>query len=193
MHANRKRHEILLVDDEAGILSALKRSLIDEPYEILTATSAEEALDLLKRRPCTVVISDERMPGMDGARFLAIVRDLYPTTIRMMLTGHASLEAMMRAVNEGEIYRFFTKPWDDTVLLLAIRSAIEKFELEEENRRLLTTVRRQSRELKELERRYPGIGEMRRSCDGSYLLPEISDEELDEIIAWCNHDENLPG
>ena len=179
-------HRILFVDDEQNILSALCRTLLDEPYELVTATSAEEGLNILGREKIQVVISDERMPGMDGAAFLNIVRHRYPETVRMMLTGHASVEATMRAVNNGEIYRFFTKPWDDNMLKLAIRSAVEKYDLEDENRRLLKTVKRQSQELKSLEQRYPGISELQMTPQGAYELPEIDDDEVQRIISLCN-------
>lgn len=181
-----KECHILLVDDEENILSALTRTLMDEPYDIVTATSAEAGLNIMQQQRFQVVISDERMPGMDGAAFLNYVRRRYPETIRMMLTGHASIEATMRAVNNGEIYRFFTKPWDDTMLKLAIRSAVEKYDLENENRRLLKTVKRQSQELKALEQHYPGISELNRTDQGAYELPEIDDGELNKIIALCN-------
>jgi DNA-binding NtrC family response regulator len=179
-------YRILLVDDEQNILSALCRTLMDEPYELVTATSAEEGLNVLSKERIHVVVSDERMPGMDGAAFLNYVRSRYPETIRMMLTGHASIEATMRAVNNGEIYRFFTKPWDDNMLQLAIRSAVEKYELEDENRRLLKTVKRQSQELKSLEKHYPGISELQRTDQGAYELPEVDDSELQKIISLCN-------
>ncbi len=177
---------ILLVDDEPNVLAALKRSLMDEPYDIVTAVNGEEALVLMDGTQFKAVISDERMPGMDGAEFLSIVKDRWPVTVRIMLTGHASVDATMQAVNKGEIYRFFTKPWDDVMLKLAIRSAIEKFDLEEENRRLLTTVKQQSRELKSLERSYPGISELKKTVQGAIELPEIDDDELQEIIARYN-------
>jgi DNA-binding NtrC family response regulator len=174
--------KILIVDDEEHVISALKRSLMDEQYEAVGAGSAMEALELMAVTQFKVVISDERMPGMDGAEFLGIVKERFPETVRMMLTGHASVEATMRAVNSGEIYRFFTKPWDDSMLILAIRSAIEKFDLEAENRRLLRTVKRQSQELRQLETKYPGISEMKRTAQGAYELPEIDDDEIARII-----------
>lgn len=179
-------HRIMFVDDEKNVLSALSRALQDEPYEIITANGANEALRMLETTRCTVVVSDEQMPGMDGVALLGLVRKYYPTTIRMMLTGHASIELTMQAVNNGEIYRFFTKPWDDTALILAIRSAVEKFDLEEENRRLLKTVRRQSQEIKVLESLYPGISEVQRDATGAMELPEISDEEIMALIESCN-------
>jgi len=128
-------------------------------------------------------VTDEQMPNMSGAEFLSRVRELYPQTVRIMLTGHASLEAAMRAVNTGEIYRFFLKPWDDVVLRLAVRSAFEKFDLEDENRRLLATVRRQAMDIKTLERKYPGISSLRRDGDGVFVMPEVTQKDKDDILA----------
>jgi DNA-binding NtrC family response regulator len=175
-------NRILLVDDESNVLSALKRALFDEPLDISSVTSAEEALEILKEEPFKVVISDERMLGMQGSEFLALVRKNYPDTIRMMLTGHATLEAAMKAVNEGEIYRFFSKPWNDHDLKFAIRSAIEKFDLETENRRLLATVKQQSLEIKVLEKRYPGISRVEKDEQGAFVLADISEEEIQAMV-----------
>jgi len=177
--------KILIVDDEANVLSALNRSLFDEPYQILTETSAEEALESMKLHPFKVVISDERMAGMQGSEFLARVQELYPETVRILLTGHATLEAAIRAVNQGGIYRFFTKPWDDMELKFAVRSAVEKFDLEAENRRLLDTIRKQALELKVLEKRYPGITRLEKDRQGSFVLPDIPEDEISRLIDEC--------
>ena len=104
-------NRILLIDDEPNILAALRRVLMDEPYEILDTDSGEKGLEILQSKPCKVVISDERMPGMGGAEFLSRVKDFFPETVRILLTGYASIDAAMKAVNDGEIYRFFMKPW----------------------------------------------------------------------------------
>lgn len=176
---------ILLVDDEPHIISALKRVLLEEPYVILSAANAEEGLKLMESSRFKVVISDERMPGMGGAEFLSIVRNSHPETIRILLTGYASLEAAMTAVNGGEIYRFFMKPWNDLELILAIRTAVERYDLEEENRRLLALVKRQARELKAIEERFPGITGIERDVDGSITLPEMSEEEMEQIRKQC--------
>jgi DNA-binding NtrC family response regulator len=104
----------------------------------------------------------------------------------MMLTGHASIEATMEAVNNGEIYRFFTNPWDAMSIKLALRSAVEKFDLEDENRRLLKTVKRQSQEFRALEREFPGISEVTRDPRGTVELPDIGDDEIAAIIAAYN-------
>lgn len=176
---------VLLVDDEANVLSALNRSLFDEQIEIITSLSAEHALEVMKEQKFKVVVSDERMIGMQGSDFLSQVKQLYPDTIRMMLTGHATLEAAMKAVNEGEIYRFFSKPWNDHDLKFAIRSAIEKFDLEAENKRLLATIRQQSLEIKVLEKRYPGISRVEKDEGGNFILPDIADDELGRILREC--------
>jgi len=177
--------KILLIDDEANVLSALNRALLDEPYEIVTADSAEQALEILKQHSFKVIVSDERMSGMQGSELLALVQELYPATIRILLTGHATLEAAIRAVNMGGIYRFFTKPWDDMELKFAVRSAIEKYDLEAENRRLLSTIRQQAIELKVLERRYPGITRLVKDRQGSFVLPDIPEEEVERLITEC--------
>ncbi|HKK01011.1 MAG TPA: response regulator [Desulfuromonadales bacterium] len=183
---------LLFVDDEPDVLSALRRALLDEPYEILTVQNAEEALAILKQQPIKVIVSDERMPGMSGADFLTTARETYPQTVRILLTGHASLESTRKAVNSGGIYRFFTKPWDEAELILGLREAVAKYDLQEENRRLLRTVRRQSQEFKALEAHYPGISSVRKDQTGTYLLPELSENEVAAVIERCNREyENL--
>jgi len=176
---------ILIVDDESGVLSALKRTLIDEPYIVHTATGGVDGLELLKNNAIKVVISDERMPEMAGSEFLTAVKKLFPDTVRMMLTGHASVEAAMKAVNSGEIYRFFSKPWDDVQLKLAIRSALEKYNLEDENRRLLKTVRKQATELQKIEQSHPGITSLEKDEEGNLVIPDFSgsDRDLSDILS----------
>lgn len=178
-------NRILLIDDEPNILAAIIRILMDEPYEILKACSGERGLEILAEMPCKVVISDERMPGMGGAEFLSRVKELYPATIRIILTGYASIDAAMKAVNDGEIYRFFMKPWDDMDLRLAIRGAIEKYDLQIENQRLLGVVQKQADELQTIESRFPGITQIEKDVDGSIFVPEMSDDEMDELLKNC--------
>jgi DNA-binding NtrC family response regulator len=179
---------IMLVDDEANVLSALTRALIDDPYEILTASGGLQALEMLEGRTVKAIISDERMVGMQGSELLAEVKRRSPQTVRILLTGHATLDAAMRAVNEGEIYRFFTKPWDDTQIRFALMSAVEKYDLEAENRRLLATVKDQAMEIKVLERRYPGISRVEKDSMGTFVLPDIAEEEIADLIAECERE-----
>ena len=179
---------ILLVDDEANVLSALSRALIDDPFEILTASGGREALEIMEDKTVKAIVSDERMIGMQGAELLAEVKRRSPETVRILLTGHATLEAAMRAVNEGEIYRFFTKPWDDMQIRFALMSAVEKYNLEAENRRLLATVKEQAMELKVLEKRYPGISRVEKDSHGTFVLPDMEESEIAGLIAECERE-----
>lgn len=114
---------ILLVDDEPNVLSALRRLLARDGYRILTADSGTRALELLATHPVKVIISDQRMPHMTGTDFLRRVKDLHPDTVRIVLSGYADQESVTRAINEGAIYRFLQKPWDDDRLREHVRDA----------------------------------------------------------------------
>jgi response regulator RpfG family c-di-GMP phosphodiesterase len=131
-----KLRTILLVDDEANITSALKRTLRRDGYNILTANSGAEGLDLLAIHEVGVIISDQRMPQMTGVDFLRRVKALYPKTFRIVLSGYTELESVTSAINEGAIYKFLTKPWDDEQLRENIREAFQRYEMEQENLRL---------------------------------------------------------
>ncbi len=181
-------NKILLVDDEANVLSALKRALFDSAFEIESVTSGEQALEVMKEQTFKVVVSDERMVGMQGSEFLSQVRAKYPNTVRIILTGHASIEAAIKAVNQGEIYRFFSKPWNDNELKYAIRSAVEKYDLEAENRRLLATIKQQSLEIKVLEKRFPGITRVEKDEHGVFVLPDIPEDEIREMMVECERE-----
>lgn len=119
---------LLLVDDEANILSSLTRLLRRDGYQILTAGSAREGFDLLATHQVQVIISDQRMPEMNGTEFLSRVRDLYPDTIRMVLSGYTEFNSISAAINRGAIYKFVTKPWDDEMLRAEVREAFRHYE-----------------------------------------------------------------
>lgn len=125
---HKPQNTILLVDDEPSILSALKRLLRREGYTILTAESGMEGLNLLAGNEVGVVISDARMTPTNGPDFLAKVREMYPDTIRIILSGYTDLQAITEAVNRSEIYKFLTKPWDDEHLLQTIHTAFRHHE-----------------------------------------------------------------
>ncbi|GAB1393297.1 hypothetical protein MASR1M60_14600 [Rhodocyclaceae bacterium] len=120
---------LLLVDDEPSILASLRRLLRREGYTIYTAEGGEAGLEVLAAHEVGVVISDARMPGMAGAEFLGRVREMYPDTVRIMLSGYTDLESVTQAVNRGELFRFLTKPWDDVELLDVVRDAFRHHEL----------------------------------------------------------------
>ncbi len=127
---------LLLVDDEARILSALKRVLRHDGYRILTAGSAAEGLEVLACNKIAVVVTDQRMPEMAGVEFLRRVKDLYPDTVRIMLSGYTDFHSITDAINRGAIYKFLTKPWDDQQLRDNIGEAFRRYELVTENERL---------------------------------------------------------
>ena len=129
---------ILLVDDEERVTSGLRRNL-RRRFEIETSNDPEDALELVAAQddPFSVVVSDYQMPGINGIDFLARVRTIAPDTVRIMLTGQADLDASMRAVNEGEVFRFLTKPCPSDTLAAALGAAIRQFELERSERELL--------------------------------------------------------
>lgn len=120
--------KILFVDDERNVLRALHRSFIDEDYEILTAQSGPEALDILaSEMPVQLVVSDYRMPGMNGVEFLRNVCARWPETVRIVLSGFADAPAVVSSINEGKIFRFLPKPWDENQLKSSIREGFEQF------------------------------------------------------------------
>ena len=137
-------HTVLLVDDEPSVLTGLSRVLRKEPYEILTAGSAVEAAGLLEDNTVDLIVSDEQMPGMSGTEFLARVARDYPDIVRIILTGHPTLPAALRAINEGKVYQFFTKPCNEIDLAITIRRALEQKDLLVKSRELLEVTKRQS-------------------------------------------------
>ena len=114
--ATRPERTLLLLDDEENVLRSLVRLFRRDGYQILTANSVREAFDLLASNTAQVILSDQRMADMSGTEFLTRVRDLYPDTIRMVLSGYTDLATITEAINRGAIYRFLTKPWNDEEL-----------------------------------------------------------------------------
>ena len=141
---------ILFVDDEPNILSSLRRLFRPQGYRIFIAEGGAAGLEVLAREKIDLVISDMRMPEMDGARFLEQVRDRWPEAIRILLTGYSDIGSTINAINRGEIYRYIAKPWDDNDITLIVREALERRRLETENEHLLGLTRRQNEELKAL-------------------------------------------
>ncbi|WP_167759754.1 EAL domain-containing protein [Massilia horti] len=137
----KRERTLLLVDDEPNILAALKRQLRGAGLRILTAPGGKEGLALLQTEQVDVIVSDQRMPGMTGVEFLRAVKHSHPETVRMVLSGFTELQSVTDAVNEGAIYKFLTKPWDDTQLRAHILEAFRNKEMADENRRLDIEVR----------------------------------------------------
>ncbi len=141
---------LLFVDDEPNILSALRRLFRPHGYRILTAESGAAALKLLEQEPVDLILSDMRMPEMDGAQLLEQVKEHHPGVIRMLLTGYADMNSTVKAINQGEIYRYLSKPWNDHDLLLTIAEALDRRRLKDENARLLALTVKQNEQLKSL-------------------------------------------
>lgn len=141
---------LLCVDDEPNILFGLRRTFHKDGYRILTATSGAEGLRLIESEMVDLLISDMRMPEMDGAQFLAKVKETRPDIVRILLTGYADIESTIEAINQGEIYRYIAKPWDDREVRLIVRGALELKRLEREKVRLEALTQQQNEELQAL-------------------------------------------
>lgn len=141
---------LLCVDDEPNILSAMRRLFRGGPYAVETAPSAAQALERLAQAPCDIVISDMRMPGMDGAEFLERVRQQWPDTVRILLTGYADMASTVAAINQAEIFRYLAKPWNEAELLHTVEQALARKRLKEERDRLLELTRQQNAQLTRL-------------------------------------------
>ncbi|MBN1576555.1 MAG: response regulator [Chitinispirillaceae bacterium] len=149
--------KILFVDDEQNVLTAIKRMLFDEPYEQLYASSGEEALALIARHPVGVIISDMRMPVMDGVSLLEKSCEILPDAVRIILSGQSDMFSVMQAINRGGIWRFISKPWNDDDMKCTIRNALDLYAVRRERLRLLEELAQKNRQLEsvnsELERR----------------------------------------
>ena len=143
-------HALLLVDDEEGILNALVRLLRREGYRLHTARSGPEALRILEQTPIHLVLADQRMPGMTGVELMKEIKARYPDVIRIVLSGYADVDTITQAVNEGEVYRFLTKPWDDETLKVTLRQSLHQYDLIQENRSLTERLRQANEKLQAL-------------------------------------------
>jgi|CXWL01.1.fsa_nt_gi DNA-binding NtrC family response regulator len=172
---------ILLVDDEPNVLRALCRLLRN--YQVITFTCGEDALLAAQDRIFDMVISDYRMPGLDGVDFLTFFKVLQPDAIRMILTGYADLRGIQHAINNAEVFRFINKPWNIIEILNAVTRGLEHKQMLLENRTLAAEVRRQHHLLQEkdailhaLEAKDPGITKVNWEPDGSIIM---DDEDCD--------------
>lgn len=164
---------VLLVDDEPLVTAGLKRQMRDSGFRVLEASSAEQALRIVRSTPVDVIVADEQMPGVPGSELVAVVFREFPQVIRIILSGHASLDAAIRAINEGQIYRFLTKPCHAIDLVATIRKALDHRDTLIENRRLNDIVTEQAVLLRQLEREHPGIGVVRRDESDAVILDEL--------------------
>jgi two-component system probable response regulator PhcQ len=172
-------HTVLFVDDEPEIIDSLRRTLRDESYRILGTTSPADALDILDRETVDLLIADIDMPDINGLELVARVRRTHPEVVRMLLTGDASLESALEAINEGEVHRYLTKPWNKDELRETIRQTLARVD---ELRRLAAADRlAQGREriLSELEKTHSNIRAVELD-DGVYV---IDDSRLSVLLS----------
>ncbi|MDF3036339.1 MAG: histidine kinase [Paucimonas sp.] len=147
LRLQKPQRTLLLVDDEANIVAALKRLFRQDGYRILTANSGQEGLQVLEKEKVDVIISDQRMPGMMGVEFLRLAKSICPETVRIVLSGYTELQSVTDAVNEGAIYKFLTKPWEDQLLREHIAEAFRHKEMADENQRLGLEIRTANQQL----------------------------------------------
>lgn len=146
-----EKWKILLVDDEVNVLNALKRLLRNEGYALYTFSNPFDALELLKKEKIHLVISDQRMPSMNGAEFLEKVKRNYPLTVRAILSGYTDSAVILNGINSGQIFHFFTKPWDDQELKLGIRQCLQQYELEQEIQNIIVEMKQKNRVILKIE------------------------------------------
>jgi type II secretory ATPase GspE/PulE/Tfp pilus assembly ATPase PilB-like protein/FixJ family two-component response regulator/RNA polymerase subunit RPABC4/transcription elongation factor Spt4 len=180
---------LLFVDDEIGVLNALRRIFLEENYTIFTASSADEALDVMRREKVHLVVSDHRMPGATGAQLLREIKEKWPDTIRIMLTGYADVQSIMGAVNEGAVYKFITKPWNDEDLRLTVSLALQQYVLIQENRQLKSLTKKQQLKI----RNYSALFDENRGVMGNILIKAgvVSKDDCERAAGEKQNDEFL--
>jgi len=159
-----KKHTILVVDNEELFLDYIQRVLLNENYNVITATSGKEGLNILGRQHVSMVISEYEIPLMNGMEFLD------PDILTIMVTEHSDIELAIKAINEVGVYKFLLKPWDDIDFKNMIKKTLESLQVIKERDALVRKVKTHEATLKELEKRYPGITKVERDEDG-YILP----------------------
>ncbi|MDH3689300.1 MAG: ATPase, T2SS/T4P/T4SS family [Gammaproteobacteria bacterium] len=145
-----QRYQILLVDDEPNVLKALTRVFRQENYRILIANNGQQALDVLAKERCQLMICDFKMPGMHGGELMKRAKAMYPDMIRIMLTGHADTDAVMGAIKEGAVYKFILKPWNDDDLRVTVGLALEQYDLIQKNQTLQEQNKRNAKDISAL-------------------------------------------
>ena len=165
-----KKHTILVVDHEESFIEYIQRMMSDENYNVITVASGREGLDVLKKQQVSMVISEYEIPLMNGLEFLEKVRIIYPNILTIMVTDHADIELVIKAINEAGVYKFLLKPLDDIDFKNMIKKTLESLQVIKERDVLIRKVKTHESTLKDLEKRYPGITKVERDEDG-YILP----------------------
>jgi len=180
----QRQPTLLLVDDEDNILSAMKRLLRRDGYRILSAAGGDEALALLDRETVDVIVSDQRMPGMSGVEFLRRARLSHPDTVRIVLSGYTELQSVTGAINEGAVYKFLTKPWDDEQLRANIAEAFRHKVLLDENHRLADTLAQRNQDLAAANQQLQRLLDDREHSIARHRSALAVLQEVIELLPW---------
>ena len=136
-----EKRTVLFVDDNQSVLTSLERGLLDEPYKTLFATSGKKAIEILEKKEVHVIVTDMRMPEMSGLELLKIVKEKYPRIVRLVLSGYAQITTLLTAINQGEIFKYITKPWKlEEEFKLVVQQAIDYYNLQDERDKLAVEV-----------------------------------------------------
>jgi DNA-binding NtrC family response regulator len=165
-----RKHTILVVDDEELFIEYIKSMLSGESYNVVTASNGKQGLEILKKQSVNLVISEYKIPLMNGLEFLEKVRIIYPDILTVMVTDQADINLAIKAVNEAGVYKFLLKPWDDIDFKNTIKRTLESLQVIKERDELIRKVKTHEATLKDLEKRYPGITKVEKDEDG-YILP----------------------
>ena len=169
--AAQRRHTVLVVDDEADVVASVK-DLLRLDYKVLGATRAADGLALLENNEVHVVMTDQRMPEISGVELLTRVRERWPDAIRLLFTGYADIRAVIDAINQGNVYRYITKPWDPDELMTLIRDACGQHDLRAERKRLIEELRAKNEELEKAN------ADLRRADEHKNAFVQVASHEL---------------
>jgi len=167
-----REHKVLIVDDEEYILNSLKRLLRNEKYAVLTTVSPQEAIEIVSREKISLIIVDYRMPQLNGVELLKKIKAVSEDTLRIILTGYTDTQIAVQAINEGEVYRFISKPWNDDELKIIISQALAQYDLFMDNKELLEMVQKNQYILSQIRKEHPEIEikEMPQAQEGKYVI-----------------------
>lgn len=165
-----RKHTILVVDDEELFIEYIKSMLSGESYNVITASSGKQGLEILKKQRVNLVISEYKIPLMNGLEFLEKVKIIYPDILTVMVTDQADINLAIKAINEAGVYKFLLKPWDDIDFKNTIKRTLKSLQVIKERDELIRKVKTHEATLKDLEKRYPGITKVEKNEDG-YILP----------------------
>jgi DNA-binding NtrC family response regulator len=167
---------ILIVDDEPSVRRSLHRLFAREQYRVLEAGGVQEAIKTMGSVRIDLVITDYSMPDGTGLDLLMKLKQQYPHVVRMIITGKADMNAVIAAINEGHVYRFVLKPWDNEELCLSVRLALDQAKLLSEKQSLVGRLQEQEDALRSLSKQYPGITTVERDADGAIMLDDPDEE-----------------